>query len=219
MGIDVAVADVSFPETPSTAKDIIALGRKSIEVNINVKDLASVEKGVELIEKELGPVNILINNAGVTRDNLMLRMSSEEWETVIGINLTGAFNCTKAVLKGMTKCRWGRIVNISSVVGQSGNAGQVNYSSSKAGLIGFTKSLAAEIASRNITVNAVAPGFIDTDMTKNLPEKVRELLMEKVPLKRLGTVNDIAKAVRFLVSDDSSYITGHTISVNGGMYM
>jgi 3-oxoacyl-[acyl-carrier protein] reductase len=219
-GIDIAVMDVYFPEDEESAKaEIKAIGGKAMEVKADVSDYDSVAEAVEKINKELGPINILVNNAGVTRDNLILRMSKEEWDTVININLTGAFNCTKAVIKQMTKCKWGRIVNISSVVGQSGNAGQVNYSSSKAGLIGFTKSLAVELATRNITVNAITPGFIDTDMTRNLSEKVREILLEKIPMKKLGTPRDIAKAIGFFVSDDSSYITGHVLAINGGMYM
>jgi len=217
-GIDIALADISFPDDSATLKGVIALNRKGVEVKLDVSKAASVESALEAAEKELGPVNILINNAGITRDNLILRMSNEEWESVININLNGAFNCIKSVVKNMTKAKWGRIVNITSVVGQRGNAGQANYASSKAGLIGLTKSLAIELASRNITVNAVAPGFIDTDMTKVLPEKVRELLLEAVPMKRLGTVKDIANAVKFLVSEDASYITGHVIAVNGGMY-
>lgn len=218
LGCDIAVADITFPDDSATLKGITSMGRKGMEVKLDVSKPESVETAVEAIEKELGPVNILINNAGITRDNLILRMSNEEWESVLNINLNGAFNCTKSVVKNMTKARWGRIVNITSVVGQRGNAGQANYASSKAGLIGLTKSLALELASRNITVNAVAPGFIDTDMTKVLSEKVRELLLEAVPMKRLGTVNDIANAVKFLVSDDASYITGQVLAVNGGMY-
>jgi 3-oxoacyl-[acyl-carrier protein] reductase len=217
-GCEIAVADLSFPDESATLKSIQAMKRNGLEVKLDVSKIESVEAALETVEKELGPVNILINNAGITRDNLILRMSSEEWESVININLNGAFNCVKSVVKNMTKAKWGRIVNITSVVGQRGNAGQANYSSAKAGLIGLTKSLAIELASRNITVNAVAPGFIDTDMTRVLSEKVKEMLLEAVPMKRLGTVQDIANAVKFLVSDDAAYITGHVIAVNGGMY-
>ena len=217
-GIDIAIADVSFPDDSATLKGVKSLGRNAIEVKMDVSNPDSVSSAIETAEKELGPINVLVNNAGITRDNLILRMSDEEWASVININLSGAFHCVKSIVKNMTKAKWGRIVNITSVVGQRGNAGQVNYSSSKAGLIGMTKSLAIELASRNITVNAVAPGFIDTDMTRNLSEKVKEILLEAVPMKKLGTVKDIANAVKFLVSDDASYITGQVIAVNGGMY-
>jgi 3-oxoacyl-[acyl-carrier protein] reductase len=216
-GIGRAIA-LALASSGCEIKSIQAMKRNGLEVKLDVSKIESVEAALETVEKELGPVNILINNAGITRDNLILRMSSEEWESVININLNGAFNCVKSVVKNMTKAKWGRIVNITSVVGQRGNAGQANYSSAKAGLIGLTKSLAIELASRNITVNAVAPGFIDTDMTRVLSEKVKEMLLEAVPMKRLGTVQDIANAVKFLVSDDAAYITGHVIAVNGGMY-
>ncbi len=218
-GIDIAIGDVHFPEDISTLEDIKKMGRKAVEVKLDVSDSASVKEAVEKVNAELGPVTILINNAGITRDNLFLRMSDDEWNAVVNVNLTGAYNCTKAVIRQMTKTKWGRIVNISSVVGQRGNAGQANYASAKAGMIGLTKALAIELASRNITVNAVAPGFIDTDMTRNLSDKVKELLLEQVPLKKLGTPADIAKGVRFLVSDDASYITGQVLAINGGMYM
>lgn len=217
-GIDIAIADVSFPDDSATLKGVKSLGRNAIEVKMDVSNPDSVSSAIETAEKELGPINVLVNNAGITRDNLILRMSDEEWASVININLSGAFHCVKSIVKNMTKAKWGRIVNITSVVGQRGNAGQVNYSSSKAGLIGMTKSLAIELASRNITVNAVAPGFIDTDMTRILSEKVKDILLEAVPMKMLGTVKDIANAVKFLVSDDASYITGQVIAVNGGMY-
>jgi 3-oxoacyl-[acyl-carrier protein] reductase len=218
-GIDIAIGDVHFPEDISTLKDIKKMGRKAVEVKLDVSVSASVKEAVEKVNAELGPVTILINNAGITRDNLFLRMSDDEWNAVINVNLTGAYNCIKAVIRQMTKNKWGRIVNISSVVGQSGNAGQANYASAKAGMIGLTKALAIELASRNITVNAVAPGFIDTDMTRDLSDKVKELLLEQVPLKKLGTPADIAKGVRFLVSGDASYITGQVLAINGGMYM
>jgi len=218
-GVSIAVMDVKFPNDESIADEIKEIGSEAVEIEADVSNFDSVSESIEIINDTLGPINILVNNAGITRDNLLLRMSKEEWDKVININLTGAFNCTKTVIKQMTKSRWGRIVNISSVVGQSGNAGQVNYSSSKAGLIGFTKSLAIELATRNITVNAIAPGFIDTDMTRDLSDKVREMLLEKIPMKKLGTAADIAKAVRFFISEDSAYITGNILAVNGGMYM
>ena len=165
-----------------------------------------------------GKVDILINNAGITRDTLMLRMKRDDWDAVIATNLTGAFTCTQAVLKGMVKQRYGRIVTISSVVGQSGNAGQANYAASKAGLIGFSKALAREVASRNITVNVVAPGLIDTDMTRAITDAAQQDWAASIPLGRLGTPDDIAAAVCFLASDAASYITGHVLAVNGGMY-
>ena len=169
--------------------------------------------------KQAGTVSILVNNAGVTQDGLAVRMSAEHWQKVLDTNLTGGFVCIQKVLPGMMKQRWGRIINVTSVVGLSGNAGQANYVSSKAGLIGLTKALALEVASRNITVNAVAPGFIETPMTDVLSEKVREQTLARIPLRRLGQPAEIAKAVGFLAGDDAAYITGHVLNVNGGMYM
>ena len=171
-----------------------------------------------LKENNLTP-SILINNAGITSDQLFLRMKDEDWDNVIATNLTGTFNLTKALIKGMIKSRYGRIINISSVSGLMGNPGQVNYSSAKAGLNGFTKSLAKEVGSRGITVNSIAPGFIETDMTSYLDENAKEKLTQDIPLKRLGSVNDIAELAIFLASDESSYITGQTISVDGGLFM
>ncbi len=170
------------------------------------------------IEKVAGNVDILVNNAGLTRDTLFIRMKDEDWKEVINANLTGTFKITKLVVKGMMKKKWGRIINISSVVGFTGNAGQVNYATTKAGLIGFTKSLAKELASRNITVNAVAPGFIETDMTEKIPSEIKEKYLEQIPLGKFGKPEDVAHAVIFLASDLASYITGETIHVNGGMY-
>ncbi len=186
---------------------------------LNVEQPEAIEAALEQIGSEFGPPLIVVNNAGITRDNLMLRMKEEEWQSVINTNLTAIFRVTKASLKGMTKARWGRIVNISSVVGSMGNGGQANYAAAKAGLEGFGRALASEIASRNITVNAVAPGFIETDMTHALPEAQREKLLTAVPAGRLGQPEDIAAAVAFLVSEEASYITGTTLHVNGGMYM
>ena len=186
---------------------------------LNIKDNDAIEHMIDhLAERGLAP-QILINNAGITADNLLLRMSDEEWSDVIDTNLTGVFRITRACLKNMFRARWGRIVNVSSVVGCIGNSGQVNYSATKAGVIAFAKSLAQEMASRGITVNTVAPGFIQTDMTDVLPDMVKDELMKRIPMKRLGQPEDIAKAVAFLVSDDANYITGQTIHVNGGMYM
>jgi len=174
---------------------------------------------VAAICEKYGPITILVNNAGITRDNLLMRMKPEEWHAVIDTNLSSLYRVCKACVRGMMKARYGRIVNITSVVGVSGNAGQTNYSAAKAGMIGFTKSLAQEIGARGITVNAVAPGFIDTDMTRELPEAQRKQLLAAIPLGRLGDPDDIAAAVAFLASDDAAYVTGTTLHVNGGMYM
>lgn len=184
---------------------------------VDVSNADSVAALVELMGEDMP--DVLVNNAGVTRDNLLLRMKPEEWSTVIETNLTGVFRLTRAALRPMVKRRWGRIVNIGSVVGASGNAGQANYCAAKAGLIGLTKSAARELAGRNITVNAVAPGFIETDMTAELPEKVVEAMLEQIPLKNLGQSGDIAAAVSFLAGSGAGYITGQVLGVNGGMYM
>jgi 3-oxoacyl-[acyl-carrier protein] reductase len=178
-----------------------------------------VKQAFEVAAREMGPAEILVNNGGMTKDGLAVRMKKDDWDTVIETNLTGAFLCTQQVLQPMMRARWGRIINISSVVGVMGNAGQSNYSASKAGLIGLTKSLAQEMGSRGITVNAVTPGFIETDMTGVLPAETKEKLLAIIPLRRMGVVADVAAAVKFLASDDASYITGHVLDVNGGMYM
>jgi 3-oxoacyl-[acyl-carrier protein] reductase len=186
---------------------------------LNVNDVAQTEQVLAELRKTFGEISILVNNAGITKDNLLARMSDEEWDDVLTTNLKSVFRLSRAVLRGMMKARTGRIINISSVVGSSGNPGQTNYAASKAGMIGFTKSLAQEIGSRNITVNCVSPGFIDTDMTHALSEEQRAKLVESVPLKRLGQPADIAAAVAFLASPSAAYITGVTLPVNGGMYM
>jgi len=186
---------------------------------LDVSSDDSVSQCLSLIEESFGLPQIVVNNAGITRDNLLMRMKSEEWESVINTNLNSMFRICKACLKGMTRTRWGRIINISSVVGSSGNPGQANYAASKAGMEGFTRALAKEIGSRGITVNVVAPGFIDTDMTRELPEKQRDALLGQIPLARLGEAQEIAAVVAFLASDRAGYITGETIHVNGGMYM
>ena len=188
-------------------------------MKLDVSDDDSVNGVVADIGEKYGPVTILVNNAGITRDNLLMRMKPEEWHAVIETNLSSLYRVCKACVRGMMKARYGRIVNITSVVGVSGNAGQTNYSAAKAGMIGFTKSMAQEIGARGITVNAVAPGFIDTDMTRELPEAQRKQLLAAIPLGRLGDPDDIAAAVAFLVSDDAGYVTGTTLHVNGGMYM
>jgi 3-oxoacyl-[acyl-carrier protein] reductase len=194
-------------------------GRAGTGIRLDVTDAASLEAALAGIESRFGPVTILVNNAGITRDNLLLRMKDDEWDAIMATNLKPAYRLAKAVLRGMMKARHGRIIQIGSVVGSSGNAGQVNYAAAKAGLIGFTKSLAQEVGSRNITVNCVAPGFVDTDMTRALPEAQRDRLQQQIPLGRLGAPEDIANAVAFLASAKAAYITGVTLHVNGGMYM
>jgi 3-oxoacyl-[acyl-carrier protein] reductase len=186
---------------------------------LNVTDQASIDALFDTIKQQFGGVDILVNNAGITRDNLMMRMKDEEWQDIIDTNLTSVFKISKAVLRTMMKKRHGRIINIGSVVGTMGNAGQVNYATAKAGLLGFTKSLAREVASRGITVNTVAPGFIDTDMTQTLTDEQKEHIFAQVPANRLGKPEEIASAVAFLASDAAAYITGETLHVNGGMYM
>ena len=218
-GADVAVSDVNLEKAGETAAELSALGIKSIAIGGNVADPAAAQEMVAKAVAGLGKLDILVNNAGITRDNLIMRMKEEDWDLVLDVNLKGSFNCSKAALKHMSKARYGRIINIASVVGAMGNAGQANYVASKAGLIGLTKTIAREYASRNVTANAVAPGFIDTAMTQALPEKVREELMKQIPLGRLGTAEDVAGAVKFLASEFAAYITGQVLHVNGGMYM
>jgi 3-oxoacyl-[acyl-carrier protein] reductase len=186
---------------------------------LNVRDAGQMDSVVESIQKELGDIHILVNNAGITRDNLTLRMKDAEWDEVIDTNLRAIFRLSRAVMRGMMKARWGRIINITSVVGASGNPGQANYAAAKAGVVGMTKSLARELGSRNITVNCVAPGFIDTDMTRALSEDNRKALLEQIPLGRLGAPQDVAAAVAYLASPGGSYVTGAVLHVNGGMYM
>lgn len=198
---------------------LAAAGVTGTGLALNVNDAAQIEQVLDTLRKQFGEVSILVNNAGITKDNLLARMSEEEWDDVLTTNLKSVFRLSRAVLRAMMKARAGRIINISSVVGSSGNPGQTNYSASKAGMVGFSKSLAQEIGSRNITVNCVAPGFIDTDMTQALGEEQRAKLVEYVPLKRLGKPQDIAAAVAFLASPSAAYITGITLHVNGGMYM
>jgi len=186
---------------------------------LNVTDQAMIDELVKAIGAEFGAPTILVNNAGITRDNLLMRMKEDEWDDIINTNLTSVFRLSKACLRGMMKAKEGRVITIASVVGAMGNAGQANYAAAKAGIMGFSKSMAREVASRGITVNVVAPGFIDTDMTKDLPEEHKESLLSAIPLNRLGSPEDIAAAVSFLAGDSGAYITGETIHVNGGMYM
>jgi len=201
------------------ANDIVAKGQKAKAFQVDVSDAAAVAKACEQINAEFGAVEILVNNAGITRDKLVMAMSEQDWNDVISTNLSSAFYWTKGLVRPMTKKRWGRIISISSVTGVQGNAGQANYAAAKAGIIGFSKSLAKEIGSRGVTVNVVAPGFIDTDMTKALPEEARTALINDIALERLGSPEDIAHAVAFLASPAAGYITGETLHVNGGMYM
>ena len=200
--------------------DFEAQGITGIGLALNVTDAASIDATMTAIKEKFGSTpTILVNNAGITRDNLLMRMKDDEWDDVINTNLASVFRLSKAVLRGMMKAKRGRIINIASVVGSTGNPGQANYSAAKAGMLGFTKSLAREVGSRGITVNAVAPGFIDTDMTRELPDEQRKALIGQVPLARLGDVEDIAAAVAFLASPQAGYITGETLHVNGGMFM
>ena len=218
-GADVSICDVNLDAAQTTANDIEAKGRKSLALKANVASSAEVTAMIDQVVEKFGRIDILVNNAGITRDSLILRMKDEDWDLVLSINLKGAFLCTKAALKYMTKQRGGNIINIASIVGAMGNAGQANYVASKAGLIGLTKTIAREYANRGITANAVAPGFIDTAMTKALSDTVRAELAKQIPLGKLGTPEDVANAVRFLASPLASYITGQVIHVNGGMYM
>ena len=218
-GADVAICDVNLEAAQKTAGDIEAKGRKSLALKANVAASADVTAMIDQVVEKFGRIDILVNNAGITRDGLILRMKEEDWDLVLSINLKGAFLCTKAALRYMSKQRGGTIINIASIVGAMGNAGQANYVASKAGLIGLTKTIAREYANRGITANAVAPGFIDTAMTQALSENVRQELAKQIPLGKLGTPEDVANAVRFLASPWASYISGQVIHVNGGMYM
>jgi len=212
---DVAVGE----EAGKTRKEVEARGADARLLPFNVADQAAVQQGIDRILQESGRLDILVNNAGITRDNLVMRLKEADWDQVLEVNLKGAYNCIRAAAKAMIKQRCGRIINISSVVGVMGNAGQANYVASKAGLIGLTKAVARELASRNITVNAVAPGFIDTEMTAALPEKVRAEMLAQIPLNRFGAPEEVAQAVLFLAGDAAAYITGQILHVNGGMLM
>jgi 3-oxoacyl-[acyl-carrier protein] reductase len=218
-GARVVLAARNIDLLNEVAQQIRSAGGEALVVSIDLGSADSIKEAFAHTIKDLGPIGVLVNNAAITRDGLALRMKREDWETVIQTNLSGSFFAIQQVLQGMMKERWGRIINITSVVGETGNAGQANYSASKAGLIGLTKSLAQEMASRGITVNAVAPGFIETDMTGVLSPEIKERVLAGIPLKRMGTPADIAAAVRFLASEEAGYITGHVLDVNGGMYM
>jgi 3-oxoacyl-[acyl-carrier protein] reductase len=214
-GINCVVFDLQ--DASELVKEAKSFGVESSFMKVDVTDSKAVVLAVKEVSSSLGDINILVNNAGITRDNLLMRMKEEDWDKVIQINLKGVFNCTKAVIRGMMSYRWGRIISVSSIVGIMGNAGQSNYAASKAGIIGFTKSIAREVGSRNITANAIAPGFIKTEMTDRLPETVKEDYLSKIPLGKFGEVEDVCNLVRFLISDEASYISGQVIQVDGGL--
>lgn len=220
MGGKIGVNYVSNSQAADqVVEEITGNGGEAFAVGFDVADGAAVASAIQDISKEHGSVDILVNNAGITRDGLMARMKETDWDAVLDTNLKGAFNCAKAVMRPMMKKRWGRIINITSVIGFLGNGGQVNYGAAKAGMVGFSKSLAREMAARNVTVNCVAPGYIVTDMTGDLPEDIQEAIKKQVPLGRFGEPEDVANAVAFLASPESDYVTGQTLHVNGGMYM
>jgi 3-oxoacyl-[acyl-carrier protein] reductase len=216
---DIVVASPEIERNEQVAEEIRACSGEASTMNLDVTSPESVKEAFSKTLKDKTRIDVLVNNAGITRDGLSLRMKQADWDLVLEINLTGAFRCTQQVLPGMMRNRWGRIINIASVVGQAGAAGQANYAASKGGLIAMTKSLAQEMGSRGITVNAVAPGYIETDMTRVLPDDVKNRILAQVPLARIGQPEDIAGAVKFLAGEESSYITGHVLAVNGGMYM
>ena len=218
-GADIIVADIFLEKAQETAKEIEAIGQKAMAIKVDVANPKEIEQMVQSILERFGQIDILINNAGITRDKLILRMTEEEWDAVLDINLKGTFLCTRAVIRHMAKRRFGKIVNIASVVGLMGNAGQANYSASKAGVIGLTKTLAREFAQRGIHVNAIAPGYIETPMTDAIPEKAKEEMKRMIPMERLGRPEDVAEGALFLVSEASSYITGQILNINGGLYM
>ena len=216
-GCHVAVADVDLDGAQNVAKEVEGIGRKSIAVKADISNVDDVKSMITKTIEAFEAIHILVNNAGITRDNLLMRMKEDEWDSVLRINLKGAFLCTQNVIRPMMKNKFGKIINISSIIGMMGNAGQANYAASKAGLIGFTKSVAKEVASKNIQVNAIAPGFIETEMTHDLPQNVKDLYLANIPAKRAGSPEDVARVVTFLASPGSDYITGQVIRVDGGL--
>jgi 3-oxoacyl-[acyl-carrier protein] reductase len=218
-GARIAVASRNIEQLESLAGEIRSRDREAFVVPMDLSDAESIKDAIAKTAKDFGPIAILVNNAGITKDGLAMRMKKPDWDVVIATNLTGAFVAIQQVLPGMMRERWGRIINISSLVGEAGNAGQANYAASKAGLIGLTKSIAQEMGSRNITVNSVAPGYVETDMTHGLSEELKQKMLDNIPLKRMGRPDDVAAAVRFLASEEAGYITGHVLDVNGGLYM
>ncbi len=218
-GADIVVGDINLEKATQTQAEIEALGRNALALELDVTDYAKLTEAVNKILDKFKKVDILINNAGITKDNLLLRMSDAEWDAVLNVNLKGTFNCTKAVSRLMIKQRYGKIINIASIIGIIGNPGQANYSASKAGIIALTKTTAKELASRNINVNAIAPGFIQTEMTAKLPEDLKQKMQDAIPLGRFGSPVDVASVCVFLASEEASYITGQTIIVDGGMVM
>jgi len=219
LGADVAVMARSLDKCEAVAEEITALGRRALAVAGDLGQADQIKAAVEKTARELGPISILVNNAAITRDGLLLRMKRDDWDEVLNTNLTGVFLMIQQVLPMMTKARRGRIINLTSVVAQSGNVGQANYIAAKSGLIGLTKAVAREYASRQITVNAIAPGYIETQMTAGLPDAAKQAMLDQIPLRRPGSDQDVAAAVAFLASDEAGYITGQVINVNGGMYM
>jgi 3-oxoacyl-[acyl-carrier protein] reductase len=218
-GVRVAVAARNVEQLESLAGEIRAKSGEAFVAPMDLGAPESIKDAIAKVAKDFGSIAILVNNAGITKDGLAMRMKQPDWDVVLATNLTGAFVAIQQVLPAMMRERWGRIVNISSLVGEMGNAGQANYAASKAGLIGLTKSIAQEMGSRNITVNAVAPGYVETDMTQDLSEELKQKVIANIPLKRIGRPDDVAAAVRFLASEEAGYITGHVLSVNGGLYM